>query len=231
MPAPEIAQTWARLKQRPEYAPELLALAAVQRIGPQARDFVSLLRSTYPGASPAAIARYTTSRLARPTRYTALLAGLVGTPGHLLDLLGVTWSEARVVLHIAAAYGWDPVDPERAADLLVLRHIHPSREVALAALQAATTGRRVPLAGGLAWRLAQFAALPLGGRLGRRLASRLVPGAGALLGLAGNTANLDDLAARAQALYRTGPAAASPADTAGTAASPPSTAGTAGRGS
>lgn len=207
--APETFATWARLKERPEYTPELLALAAVHRIGPQARDFVSLLRSTYPGASPAAIARYTTARLTRPARYTGFVAGLVGIPGHLLDLLGVAWSEARVVLHIAAAYGWDPVDPERAADLLVLRHVHPSREVARTALRAATTGDRVPLAGGVAWRVAQLAALPLGGRLGRRLATKLVPGAGALLGIVGNTATLDDVAARAEALYRQGPDAAS----------------------
>ncbi len=40
------------------------------------------------------------------------------------DLVGLAWIESRLVFFIAAAYGYDPLDPMRPAELLVLNGIY-----------------------------------------------------------------------------------------------------------
>jgi hypothetical protein len=56
-------------------------------------------------------------------------------PITLLGTAAIT--HAELILHLAAAYGLDPTDPRRAADLLLITRVHPTRSDAEAALEAA----------------------------------------------------------------------------------------------
>src|SRR5262249_53336130 len=53
-------EPWAKLIADPRHAPELLALAAVQTIGPRAQEWIARTRAAYPTASDRAIARLAT---------------------------------------------------------------------------------------------------------------------------------------------------------------------------
>jgi hypothetical protein len=205
--------SWDRLRTNPGYAPELLALAAVAELGPRARDWAGELRGRYPGVSTEGLVRLATrqcGRLASMAGATGITVTGVSAP--VAGLVGLAWAQARMVLQVAAAYGKDPTDPERAVDLLVLTHVHPSEETARAALataeQEATTARVPSLndARGMVeealWRLAAPLSTRTGGWALRRLAARLLPGAGLLLAVSAATARTERLAARAISHYR-----------------------------
>jgi hypothetical protein len=141
------------------------------------------------------LARAAQHRFAAQARRTVLAGLLVRGIGEITTL---AWTQTQLVLHIAAAYGHDPTAPDRAADLLTLLRIHPNLEAARAALTKAQADAPTPGPPGAAWRLAQL----LGDRSGRRTASRLIPGAGLLLGAALNGAATESLARRATTHYQ-----------------------------
>ncbi|MBX6722546.1 MAG: hypothetical protein IRY92_04800, partial [Dactylosporangium sp.] len=92
---------WPRIWARPEYAPELLALAAVAHLGPQARRWATEIRDTYPDASPDGLARLAVRHFTRLSA-AAWMAGIAaGRSGAAIELGGVAWAEARLVLHLA----------------------------------------------------------------------------------------------------------------------------------
>jgi chemotaxis protein histidine kinase CheA len=188
---------WTKIWTTPEYAPELLALAAVNHLGPQARDWAADIRGTYPAATPEGLARLAIQQFTRASAAAGVAAIATGRSGAAIELGGVAWAEARLVLHLAAAYGQDPTDPERAVDLLVLTQVHPTAEAAREALAAAN--KEEP-------RSAQRLVPTLSGRTRgwglRRLAARLLPGAGLLLAISGTTASAQRLAARATEHYK-----------------------------
>jgi hypothetical protein len=138
---------WARTPASAAAVPEVLAEAAVQRLGDSVAGDLSWLRDTYPQATADGLARLVIGRLAGRWRYT-ILAGPAGTAA-LLDV------QARLVLHVAAAYGRDPRDPARVPELLAL-----IRPTALAApLVSRLAGCLLPGAGLLAAALADAGAL------------------------------------------------------------------------
>ncbi|WP_233257650.1 hypothetical protein [Micromonospora sp. S4605] len=204
---PELRAALARLVEHPGFAPELLALAAVEAIGPRARDWADRLRSAYPDASPDGLARLATRRFVRQAGAGGATAALAGAFAPLAELAAVLWTQANLVLHLAAAYGRDPAHPDRAAELLVLTQVHPDAESARTALTAARAAdgrgdepwtRAVEAA----WRLAAPLAAQAGGWLVLRLASRVLPGAAVLAAAAGDSAAAARLAARAVTRYR-----------------------------
>ncbi|MCX4469372.1 hypothetical protein OOK41_03410 [Micromonospora sp. NBC_01655] len=192
----------------PGFAPELLALAAVRALGPAAHDWAVSLRDTYPDATPDGLARLATRRFVRLATAGGATAALAGLFAPVAELAAVLWTQAGLVLHLAAAYGRDPADPERAVELLVLTRVHPDAEsarVALAAAEEAVTGpveQPWPRVAEAAWRLAAPLAAQAGGWLGLRLASRLVPGAAVLAAAVGDSSAAERLAARAVTAYR-----------------------------
>jgi hypothetical protein len=198
------APLWERLKNTPQYAPELLAIAAVETLGAQVDGYVRWLVGTYPNATADSIARYAIQRCARHAGYLAL-AGAVTRPwGALAEAAALTWAQARLVLVVAAAYGQSPTDPQRVPELLVLVRAHPDIPTAQAALDAARVAERggeqpAPARGTGWWRLGGRLSLPL---RGRRLPSRFFPGAGLLVGVVVNQASTEGLARRATARYR-----------------------------
>ncbi|MFC8845753.1 MULTISPECIES: hypothetical protein [unclassified Micromonospora] len=205
--------TAERVLDHPDFAPELLALAAVRTLGPRAGDWAAWHRAAYPGATPDGLARLAARRFVRLAGAGGAVATLAGLFAPVVELTTVLWTQANLVLHVAAAYGRDPADPERAVELLALTRVWPDAPSARAALDAAErvtaermatgpTGQPWPQAAKAAWRLAAPLTGRAGGWLGLRVASRLLPGAVVLTAAAGDSAAAERLAARAVAAYR-----------------------------
>ncbi|MGC3858624.1 hypothetical protein ACPSM1_00355 [Micromonospora chersina] len=196
-----------RVLDHPGFAPELLALAAVDVLGPRAADWVQRTRDAYPDADADGLARLVTRRFVRLAGTGGALAAGAGLFAPVAELSAVLWTQANLVLHLAAVYGRDPAHPDRVAELLVLTQVHPDGGTARAALDAARSAG-APAEGSwsraaeAAWRLATPLAAQAVGWLGLRLAARLLPGAAALAAATGDTASAQRLAARAVTLYR-----------------------------
>jgi hypothetical protein len=217
-PEPEAETTappgklWDRMRADPQYAPEHLAIEAVRRLGPEARRWAERTRAEQPEITDDALAQLAVGRFTNLARLSGAVSGATGLPGAIVDIGVLAWTQARMVLHIAAAYGLDPTGPERATDLLVLQRVHKAAETARLALGVAagrerasrlfaTTGTR-PLTGvimRLGFRLAQMAGI----RAAKRMFAKIVPGAAMVLGTWVNSAATKDLAKRARDLYRT----------------------------
>jgi hypothetical protein len=198
----------------PAYLPEALALAAVERLGEEARQRVDWYTVRYPDADGDAVSRAITREFVRRARRQGFAAGAVGSVGLLIEAAGVNWLQAKLVLHLAAAYGHDPLDRQRAAELLVLQRVHGSVEAAEAAIRAAEqeAGTRRASRGVRVSRVSGPLVRTVGAGLVQaalaRLAKRLVPGAGArsgvgaVLGSVAAARSTEMLAARAIRYYR-----------------------------
>jgi hypothetical protein len=202
---------WARMKADPQYAPEHLALEAVRRLGPEAQRWVERTRAGRPGITPDALADLAVRRFTNLARLSGAVSGATGLPGAVIDVGVLAWTQARMVLHIAAAYGLDPTAQERATDLLVLQRVHKVAETARLALGVAAGRERAarlfeasaarPLSGvmmKLGLKLAQMAGI----RAAKRMFAKVVPGAAVILGTWVNSAATKDLARRAREHYR-----------------------------
>ncbi|OJF11267.1 hypothetical protein BG844_27410 [Couchioplanes caeruleus subsp. caeruleus] len=201
---------WARMKADPQYAPEHLALEAVRRIGPQARGWAERAREEQPGVSGEALADQAVKRFLNHARLSGAVSGAAGLPGAVVDVGVLAWTQARMVLHIAAAYGVDPAGSERATDLLVLQRVHKVAETARLALGVAAGRERASLlfAGvadrpltGVMLRLGVKLAQMAGVRAAKRMFAKIVPGAAVVLGTWVNSAATKDLARRTRELY------------------------------
>lgn len=201
---------WARMKADPQYAPEHLALEAVRRLGPEARHWAERARDEQPGITDEALAQQAVRRFTNHARLSGAVSGATGLPGAVVDVGVLAWTQSRMVLHIAAAYGVDPTDTDRATDLLVLQKVHKFAETARTALGVAAGRERAsrlfaaagdrPLGGVMAklgLKLAQMA----GVRAAKRMFAKVVPGAAVILGTWVNAAATKDLARRAHTLY------------------------------
>ncbi|MGC1215757.1 MAG: EcsC family protein [Micromonospora sp.] len=206
------ATLWERMRDDPQYAPEHLALEAVRRLGPEAAQWVARQRATRPGISADELADQAVRRFVNRARLSGAVSGAAGLPGAVVDVGVLAWTQARLVLHVAAAYGVDPVHPDRATDLLVLQKVHKVAESARLALGVAAGRERAGALFGAAGdrslgramlqlgvRLAQMA----GVRAAKRIAAKVVPGAAIVLGTWANSSATKDLAERARARYRT----------------------------
>jgi hypothetical protein len=201
---------WDRMRIDPQYAPEHLALEAVRRLGPEARRWASRVRAEQPGIDSEALAQIAIRRFTNLARLSGAVSGASGLPGAVIDVGVLAWTQSRMVLHIAAAYGLDPAAPERATDLLVLQRVHKVAETARLALGVAAGRERAsrlyapsggrPLTGvmiKIGVRLAQMAGI----RAAKRMFAKIVPGAAVVLGSWVNSAATKDLARRARVLY------------------------------
>jgi hypothetical protein len=207
---------WSRMKADPQYAPEHLALEAVRRLGPEAVAWAERARADRRDATPDALAAAAIKRFTTLARISGAVSGATGLPGAVLDVGVLAWTQARMVLHIAAAYGVDPTAPERATDLLVLQRVHKVAETARLALGVAAGRERAsrlfdghshrPLTGmaKLAVKLAQMA----GVHAARRVVAKVIPGAAIVLGTWVNSSATKDLARRTGELYQNRAAAA-----------------------
>ena len=201
---------WSRMKADPQYAPEHLALEAVRRLGPEAADWARRIRAERPDLGPDQLADLAIKRFTTLARISGAVSGATGLPGAVLDVGVLAWTQSRMVLHVAAAYGHDPSAAERATDLLVLQRVHKVAESARLALGVAAGRERAtrmfagatarPLTGvmvRLSAKLAQMA----GVRAAKRMFAKMIPGAGIAFGTWANAAAIKELAVRARERY------------------------------
>ncbi|WP_305787348.1 hypothetical protein [Symbioplanes lichenis] len=205
-PSPEPAErteAWARLIADPGHSPELLALAAVQSLGPAAAEWAKGVREAYPTATADGIARLAVERFTRFGTASSVFAAVAGSYAPAALLGAAAYTQAELCLHVAAAYGLDPADEARAADLLVLSRVHPSAEDAVAALSSAReyTYEATGLTDA-AWRLGRMVAAQAGGWAALRLVNRVFPGTSLLAACLTSRAAVRTSAARATLYFR-----------------------------
>ncbi|MFB9236846.1 EcsC family protein [Plantactinospora siamensis] len=212
-PAALPANLWDRMRDDPQYAPEHLALEAVRRLGPEAARWAERARAAGPEVAGDELAQRVIRKFLNLARLSGAVSGAAGLPGAIIDVGVLAWTQARMVLHIAAAYGVDPTQSERATDLLVLQRVHKVAESARLALGVAAGRERAgelfartdtPLRQALL-RLGVRLARMAGVRAAKRMLAKAVPGAGVLLGTWANSSATAELARRAQDMYRPEP--------------------------
>ncbi len=128
----------------------------------------------------------------------------------MVDVGVLAWTQARMVLHIAASYGVDPGHPDRATDLLVLQEVHKYAESARLALGVAAgrekpgallTGRGDTQVGRVLLKLGVRLAQMAGVKAAKRMFAKVIPGAAIILGTWANSSATTDLARRTRAHY------------------------------
>lgn len=192
----------ARLRADPAHAPEHIALAAAERHGPAAAAWVAGKRTS----DTHSLARKAKRKHAAMARYGGAAGGVGGAFTMLPDIAGLIWIQSRMVFFVAAAYGYDPLDRMRPAELLVLYELYDDPVAAREALDG--TGRTVAAAAvaRATERRDDEALLAKLARMGlkrgaRKLAGRVVPGLAILTNSVGNERSTRDLADRAIAFY------------------------------
>ncbi|MFI5936253.1 hypothetical protein [Actinoplanes sp. NPDC051494] len=199
----EVEGSWARLLADPGHSPELLALAAVQTLGPRASVWAQQVREAYPAATSDAVARLAVRQFTRFGSVSGVFAAVAGSYAPVALVGASALTHAELSLHVAAAYGLDPADEARAVDLLVLSRVHPSREDAVAALTAAkefsyeSTGLT-----DAAWRLGRMITSQAGVWAALRVVNRFFPGTSLLAATLSSRAAARTSAARATLYYR-----------------------------
>lgn len=194
---------WERLRSDPARAPEHIALAAAERHAPAAAAWAADKRSRY-AHDGGELAQMAKRRHATLARFEGAATGVGGVLTILPDLVALAWIQSRLVFFMAAAYGYDPHDPMRPAELLVLRDLYPDPATARQALDGvgrsvaeAYVGSRMQRDEALAARVAKM----VGKRAARRVAGRLIPGVAIAFNAVANERDTRALADRAIRFY------------------------------
>ena len=194
---------WRQIRERPERAPELIALAATERFAGPAEEWVRIAGA---GHTPESLAREAYTKHVRLSRVEGLALGLGGITTSALNLAGLAWIQARMVFYIAAARGYDPRHPMRPAELLALWEIYETPAEARASLDgigktmaASLVGRQLSKSGerGLSQKLMKYVAK----RMAKRGAGRLIPFVGAPISAVQNGGSTKELGRAALAFY------------------------------
>lgn len=196
-------RVWDRILAEPDRAPEYIALAAAERFGPQAAEWVRVAGA---GHTPAELARIAFKKHVRMARLEGGALGLGGAITVAPDLVALLWIQSRMVFYIAAASGYDPEHPMRPAEYLALQGLYDTpaharqaldgvgKHMAQAMAERALSGRR-PEA------LHRRAAKYIAKRLARRYAGRFIPLIGAPLGALQNGGVTKQLGEAALSFY------------------------------
>ena len=204
MTATEVpSRLWERLRADPVRAPEYIALAASERHAPAAQAWVDEKRRRY-AHDERELAVMAKRRHATLARFEGAVTGVGGIVTAVPDLVGLVWIQSRLVFFVAAAFGFDPRDPMRPAELLVLTRLYEDVHEARAALDGigktmveAYVGSRLEREETLALRLARM----VGKRAVRRFAGRLIPVAAVAFNAIANERDTRALADRAIRFY------------------------------
>jgi hypothetical protein len=197
------ARLWERLRSDPLRAPEHIALAASEYHGPAAAAWAGKRRRVY-GTDGKTLAQMARRRHATLASVEGAATGVGGIVTMVPDLVGLAWIESRMVFYIAAAYGFDPLDRMRPAELLVLNGLYespgPAREAldgAGVSVAAAYVGTKISSNEAGVARLA----LMVGKSSGKKMAGRMIPGFAIAFNSVANRRDTNALAKRAIAFY------------------------------
>lgn len=194
---------WRQIRERPERAPELIALAAAERFAGPAENWV---RIAGPGHTQESLAKEAYKKHVRLARAEGLAMGLGGIVTSALNLGGLAWIQARMVFYIGAAHGYDPRHPMRPAELLALWEVYDTPAEARSSLDgigktmaASLVGRQLSKSGErkLSEQLMKYVAK----RMVKRGAGRLIPFIGAPISAVQNGGSTKDLGRAALAYY------------------------------
>ena len=197
---------WDRILAEPERAPEHIALAAAERFGPQAEEWV---RIAGPGHTPNELGEVAYRKHVRLARLEGGVLGIGGVITAAPDVVALIWIQSRMIFYIAAAHGYDPRHPMRPAELLALQGVYPTA----AAAREALDGMGKPMAQAMvekalssrsADRLHRRLLKYLAKRMARRYAGRLIPLIGAPIGAIQNGNATADIGRLALSYYRPG---------------------------
>jgi hypothetical protein len=197
------ASLWERLRADPLRAPEHVALAASELHAPAAADWADRRRRVY-GTDPKTLAQMARRRHATLASVEGAATGVGGFITLVPDLVGLAWIQSRLVFFIAAAYGFDPRDPMRPAELLVLNGLYNTPGEARAALDGigatlveSYVGSKLTRDETLAYKLAKS----VGKSSTKKFAGRLIPGFAIAFNSVANRRDTNALAKRAIAFY------------------------------
>jgi hypothetical protein len=119
----------------PEHVAERLALYGARNLGEPSLEWARGVQETRPDVPRAVIAEELRTQTAKLARIDGAVSGtpflIALAPGYLAYLR----AEGRMVLRTAALYGRDPRELETTAEVLALRGVHPTVDVARAALE------------------------------------------------------------------------------------------------
>jgi hypothetical protein len=118
----------------PEHVAERLTLYATERLGEPSHAWAEAARAARPDEPVDDLAHELCEQSAKIARVDGAVAGTPFFIALLPAYVNYLWQEARMSLRVAALYGEDPRTLETAADLLVLRGVHPTPEAASEAL-------------------------------------------------------------------------------------------------
>ena len=197
---------WERLRADPVRAPEHIALAASALHAPAAAAWADEKRGRF-AVTDHELARMAKRRHAAMARFEGAATGVGGFLTLVPDVVMLAWIQSRLVFFIAAAYGFDPRDPMRPAELLVLRDLYPDPATARRALDGmgktvaeAYVGTKLDRVGrerAMLSRLMMFA----GKRTATRAARRLIPGIAMAFNAVANERDTRALADKAIKFY------------------------------
>lgn len=197
------ASLWERLRADPRRAPEHVALAASEFHAPAAAAWADRRRRVY-GTDPRTLAQMARRRHMNLASVEGAATGVGGIITVVPDLVGLAWIQSRLVFFVAAAFGFDPHDPMRPAELLVLNGLYKTPEEARAALDGigvtvaeAYVGGKLSRDEALALKLAKM----VGKSSGKKLAGRLIPGFAIAFNSVTNRRDTNALAKRAITFY------------------------------
>jgi uncharacterized protein (DUF697 family) len=159
-----------------------------------------------PGHTPDSLAKTAMKKNVRLSRLEGATLGIGGFTTAAADLVALGWIQSRMVFYIGAAYGYDPRDPMRPAELLALTGFYPTPADARAALDGmgkhlAQAAVERTLFGGRDRSIYERLLVYAGKRVTRKAAGRLVPFIAAPIGAVQNAAGTKDLGRRAIAYY------------------------------
>jgi hypothetical protein len=197
------ARLWELIRDDPLRAPEHIALAASEKHAPAAATWAGRRRRVY-GTNPKTLAQMARRRHATLASLEGAATGVGGFITMVPDLVGLAWIQSRLVFFIAAAYGYDPRDPMRPAELLVLNGLYKDPASARAALDGvgltvveAYVGSKVTRDEAIVSRLARM----VGKSTTKKLIGRMIPGFAIAFNSVANRRDTNALAKRAILFY------------------------------
>lgn len=137
------------LRADPDHAPELLMRYAVERLADRAVSWAQETRAAHPDRPIAHLVDHIRGQTTLSSRIQGAISGTPFLLALVPAYVSVLWDQAWMTLRIAALYDRDLQAPGVAAELLVLRGVHPTLADAQASLDALGTRPRKRLSGGI----------------------------------------------------------------------------------
>jgi len=196
------AGLFERLRADPLRAPEHIALAASEQHAPAAASWAGRRRRVY-GTNPRELGEMARRRHVTMASLEGAVTGIGGMVTLIPDLVGLAWIQSRLVFFVAAAYGYDPHDRMRPAELLVIQGLYADVAAARAALDGVGSsiaetyiGSKLQRDEALAKKLMVMVSKSAGKKVGR-----LIPGFAIAFNAVSNRRDTNALAKRAIKFY------------------------------